>query len=46
MRELIVRCWAVTSQIVDHVLGLIAESLDSWRTRQYDIYQRLLNGIA
>jgi len=34
------------AQIVDHVLGLIGESLDSWRTRQYDIYQRLLNGIA
>lgn len=33
-------------QVVEHVLGLISESLDSWRTRQYDIYQRLLNGIA
>lgn len=30
---------------VQHVLGLISDSLDAWRTRQYDYYQRLLNGI-
>jgi phosphatidylinositol 4-kinase B len=30
---------------MQHVLGLISDSLDAWRTRQYDIYQRLLNGI-
>lgn len=30
---------------VDHVLGLISEALDNWRTRQYDYYQRILNGI-
>eukprot|EP00198_Chlamydomonas_reinhardtii_P002058 XP_001691394.1 smilar to phosphatidylinositol 3- or 4-kinase [Chlamydomonas reinhardtii] len=32
-------------QCVAHVLQLIAESLDAWRTRQYDYYQRVLNGI-
>jgi len=30
---------------VQLVLELIAQSLDAWRTRQYDYYQRLLNGI-
>ncbi|CAD7700802.1 unnamed protein product [Ostreobium quekettii] len=32
-------------QCVQVVLGLISDSLDSWRTRQYDYYQRVLNGI-
>ena len=32
-------------QVVEVVLGLISDSLDSWRTRQYDYYQRVLNGI-
>mmetsp|Transcript_19596 Transcript_19596/g.54591 ORF Transcript_19596/g.54591 Transcript_19596/m.54591 type:complete len:316 (+) Transcript_19596:179-1126(+) len=32
-------------QCVQSVLGLISDSLDAWRTRQYDYYQRLLNGI-
>ncbi|GFH29397.1 PI3K/PI4K domain-containing protein, partial [Haematococcus lacustris] len=32
-------------QSVQMVLGLISDSLDAWRTRQYDYYQRLLNGI-
>eukprot|EP00887_Chlorella_sp_A99_P002805 scaffold6.g2805.t1 len=32
-------------QVVEVVLGLIADSLDAWRTRQYDYYQRVLNGI-
>lgn len=27
------------------VLQLISESLDAWRTRQYDYYQRVVNGI-
>ena len=30
---------------VEVVLGLISDSLDAWRTRQYDVYQRVLNGI-
>lgn len=30
---------------VELVLGLISDSLDAWRTRQYDYYQRVLNGI-
>ena len=32
-------------QCVQHVLTLISDSLDAWRTRQYDYYQRVLNGI-
>jgi phosphatidylinositol 4-kinase len=31
--------------VVEVVLGLISDSLDAWRTRQYDYYQRVLNGI-
>jgi phosphatidylinositol 4-kinase B len=31
--------------VVDIVMGLISESMDSWRTRQYDFYQRCVNGI-
>lgn len=31
--------------VVELVLGLISDSLDAWRTRQYDYYQRVLNGI-
>jgi phosphatidylinositol 4-kinase len=30
---------------VEAVLAMIADSLDAWRTRQYDYYQRVLNGI-
>lgn len=30
---------------VELMLGLISDSLDAWRTRQYDYYQRVLNGI-
>eukprot|EP00775_Hariotina_reticulata_P003444 gene3444-3715_t len=30
---------------VQHVLQLISSSLDAWSTRQYDYYQRVLNGI-
>lgn len=33
------------SQCVEAVLTMIADSLDAWRTRQYDYYQRVLNGI-
>lgn len=33
------------AQCVEMVLGLISDSLDAWRTRQYDYYQRVLNGI-
>ena len=32
-------------QCVQLVLDLIEESLDAWRTRQYDYYQRVTNGI-
>lgn len=31
--------------LIDMVLGLISDSLDAWSTRQYDMYQRVLNGI-
>jgi phosphatidylinositol 4-kinase B len=31
--------------VVEMVLGLISDSLDAWSTRQYDLYQRVLNGI-
>ncbi|KAK9814469.1 hypothetical protein WJX72_006450 [[Myrmecia] bisecta] len=33
------------AQCVEVVLGMISDSLDAWRTRQYDYYQRVLNGI-
>lgn len=32
-------------QCIELVLGLISDSMDAWRTRQYDYYQRVLNGI-
>jgi phosphatidylinositol 4-kinase len=32
-------------QCVEVVLSLISDSLDAWRTRQYDFYQRVLNNI-
>ncbi|KAF0894709.1 hypothetical protein E2562_001997 [Oryza meyeriana var. granulata] len=32
-------------QCVCLVLSLISSSMDAWRTRQYDYYQRVLNGI-
>ncbi|RDY07116.1 Phosphatidylinositol 4-kinase beta 1, partial [Mucuna pruriens] len=32
-------------QCVSLVLSLISSSLDAWRTRQYDYYQKVLNGI-
>ncbi|KAF8066184.1 PI4KB1 [Scenedesmus sp. PABB004] len=31
--------------VVSHVLRLVSASLDAWSTRQYDAYQRVLNGI-
>lgn len=30
---------------VEVVLNLISESVDAWTTRQYDHYQRVMNGI-
>jgi hypothetical protein len=33
------------AQCVEVMLSLISDSLDAWRTRQYDYYQRVLNGI-
>eukprot|EP00850_Spirogloea_muscicola_P013514 SM000092S24482 [mRNA] locus=s92:267129:274309:+ [translate_table: standard] len=32
-------------QCISLVLSLISSSQDAWRTRQYDYYQRVLNGI-
>ncbi|GAX76345.1 hypothetical protein CEUSTIGMA_g3791.t1 [Chlamydomonas eustigma] len=32
-------------QVVQMALSLISDSLDAWRTRQYDYYQRVMNGI-
>lgn len=32
-------------QCVEAVLGMISDSIDAWSTRQYDFYQRILNGI-
>jgi len=32
-------------QCVETVLGMISDSIDAWSTRQYDFYQRILNGI-
>jgi len=32
-------------QCVQLVLQMISDSMDAWRTRQYDYYQRVLNGI-
>jgi len=32
-------------QCVEAVLGMISDSIDAWSTRQYDFYQRVLNGI-
>lgn len=29
----------------EHVLSLLLASVDAWTTRQYDYYQRILNGI-
>lgn len=32
-------------QCVETVLEMISDSMDAWSTRQYDFYQRILNGI-
>jgi len=32
-------------ECVEYVMGLIDESLNNWRTIQYDNYQRITNGI-
>jgi phosphatidylinositol 4-kinase len=33
------------AEVVQHVLELISSSIDAISTRQYDFYQRVLNGI-
>jgi phosphatidylinositol 4-kinase len=33
------------AEVVQHVLELISSSIDATSTRQYDFYQRVLNGI-
>jgi hypothetical protein len=43
-RLLIIVIWWL-QQCVSLVLSLISSSMDAWRTRQYDYYQRVLNGI-
>lgn len=32
-------------EVIDNVKALISDSCDAWSTRQYDFYQRILNGI-
>jgi phosphatidylinositol kinase/protein kinase (PI-3 family) len=32
-------------QCVEIMLSMISDSMDAWCTRQYDFYQRVLNGI-
>jgi phosphatidylinositol 4-kinase len=32
-------------QCVEIMLSMISDSIDAWCTRQYDFYQRVLNGI-
>lgn len=41
----IIKILSCHQQCVSLVLSLISSSLDAWRTRQYDYYQRVLNGI-
>jgi phosphatidylinositol 4-kinase len=36
---------ATEEECIEIVLNLISDSMDAWRTRQYDYYQRVLNGI-
>jgi len=36
---------ATEEECIEIVLNLISDSMDAWRTRQYDYYQRILNGI-
>ncbi len=45
MPQLQLKVCCVLVQCFELVLGLISESVDAWRTRQYDYYQRVLNGI-
>ncbi len=32
-------------ECVTHAIGLVEESINNWRTVQYDNYQRITNGI-
>ena len=32
-------------QCVEIMLSMVSDSMDAWCTRQYDFYQRVLNGI-
>jgi len=36
---------ATEEECIEICLNLISDSMDAWRTRQYDYYQRVLNGI-
>ncbi|UPQ98972.1 phosphatidylinositol kinase [Chloropicon primus] len=36
---------ATEEECIEIVLNMISDSMDAWRTRQYDYYQRVLNGI-
>ena len=36
---------ATEEQCVEIMLSMISDSMDAWCTRQYDFYQRVLNGI-
>jgi hypothetical protein len=33
------------SQVIKHVISLVRRSHNSYRTRQYDVFQRMTNGI-
>ena len=39
--------WPVNSvqEAISHVHGLVEQSLLSWRTVHYDVFQKLTNGI-
>jgi phosphatidylinositol 4-kinase len=36
---------ATEEECVEIMLSMISDSMDAWSTRQYDFYQRVLNGI-
>ena len=33
------------NEIEDFIISLVKDSINSWRTYQYDMYQQLTNGI-
>ena len=35
----------ILEECVEIMLSMISDSMDAWSTRQYDFYQRVLNGI-